>query len=157
MIPRSLRCCLLLLAFVTAASAAPVTITPMFTGWREAGSFKRISEYFSGQENTGGQVVLRTHPEQRSGYYFQMRVATATTTDAKITLQVITPTNAAPVVYSFSSSIASPRTMINLGLTGTDWPDAGVNPVAWKVEFHAADGTLLGSEQSYLWGQSAGK
>jgi len=41
--------------------------------------------------------------------------------------------------------------VLNLGLTGTDWPDAKTNPVAWKLDVLAADGRVLASEKSYLW------
>ena len=29
----------------------------LFTGWRDAASFQRISEYLDGKENTGGFIV----------------------------------------------------------------------------------------------------
>ena len=113
--------------------------------------FKRISEYFSGKENTGGQLILRTHPEQRGGYYFQLRINTPTTVDARLVLQVITPDTATPRVFNFTTSLTSPKTMLNLGLTGADWPDLKANPVAWKLEVFTADGKLLATETSYLW------
>ncbi|MBN8527563.1 MAG: hypothetical protein J0M02_19695 [Planctomycetes bacterium] len=55
--------------------AQDLSIVRTFTGWRDGASFKRISEYFDGKENTGRETVLRTHPEQRTGYYFLVRVA----------------------------------------------------------------------------------
>ena len=152
MITRALRLSLVWLALGAASAfAADVTVVPVFTGYRETASFKRISEYFSGKENTGGQLMLRTHPEQRSGYYFQLRINTATTVDARLVLQVITPDTATPRVFNFTASLTSPKTMLNLGLTGADWPDLKINPVAWKLEILSADGKLLATESSYLW------
>jgi hypothetical protein len=47
--------------------------------------------------------------------------------------------------------------MLNLGLTGPDWPDLKVNPVAWKLDILTADGKRLASEKSYLWEKPASK
>jgi hypothetical protein len=155
---RLIRTFILWLALgVASAFATGVTVVPIATGWREAGSFKRISEYFSGRENTGGQLILRTQPDQRSGYYFQMRVATVTTIDARLVLQVITPDSAAPRTYKFTATLTGPKTMLNLGLTGADWTDLKINPVAWKLEVLSADGKLLATETSYLWGKQVGQ
>ena len=146
------RCLLWLALGVSSLSAADVTVLPLVTGWREAASFKRISEYFTGRENTGGQLILRTHPDQRSGYYLLLRVTTpGTAVNAKLVLQIITPDDATPRTFNFTTTLPGPKTMLNLGLTGPDWPDLKVNPVAWKLDILTADGQLLGSGKSYLW------
>jgi len=154
---RAFRLSLVWLALGAASAFADVTVVPIFTGYREAASFKRISEYFSGKENTGGQLILRTHPDQRSGYYLQFRINTATTVDAKLVLQIITPDTATPRIFNFTTSLAGPKTMLNLGLTGTDWSDMKINPVAWRLEVYSVDGKLLGVENSYLWEKPVSK
>ena len=63
------------LIFASIASATELTIVHVYTGWRTAASFKRISEYLDGKEHTGGEAVLRTHPDQRGGFYFLVRAA----------------------------------------------------------------------------------
>jgi len=145
----------LLLSFTlsaVAASAADVTIIPLSTGWREAASFKRISEYFSGKENTGGQLILRTHPDQRSGYYFLLRINhTGAASNTQAVLQVITPDTATPRIFKFPTSLTDGKTLLNLGLTGADWPDLKINPVAWRLELLDAEGKLLAAQNSYLW------
>ena len=158
MITRVLRLSLVSFALsAVVAFASDITVVPIFTGYRDAASFKRISEYFSGKENTGGQTVLRTHPEQRSGYYFQLRVNTAAAVDARIVLQVIAPDTATPRTFNFTATLTSPKTMLNLGLTGPDWPDLKINPVAWKLEVLSSDGKLLAVENSYLWEKPVSK
>jgi hypothetical protein len=143
--------CLFVASF---ASAAELTLVRVYSGWRDAASFKRISEYFDGKENTGGQIVLRTQPDQRAGYYFLVRVANPGA-PRKVTarLQVITNTTAKPAEFLFSPELKSGESVFHLGLTGADWPDATTNPVAWKLELNDADGQTLISEQSYLWGK----
>ncbi|MEJ1973343.1 MAG: ABC transporter substrate-binding protein [Lacunisphaera sp.] len=56
------------------AKAGEVTIVRVQHEWRDAASFKRIAEYFDGQEHNGGEALRRSHPESRAGYYFFVRV-----------------------------------------------------------------------------------
>ena len=146
----------------SAAATAPVAdhsvgIVRVLHGWREAASFKRISEYFNGRENTGGEVVLRTHADQRTGYYFLVRLANPGAERAvRVHLLIINPESATPLEYNFPTSLPSRETILNLGLTGADWAGAKVNPVAWKLEILNQAGHLLATEQSYLWEKPAG-
>ena len=157
---------LLFLVAATTSAALPsealakegdLTIVRAFTGWRDAASFKRISEYFDGQENTGGQIVVRTHPDQRSGYYFLVRTANpGAPLGVKISLQLSLPSEAKPRTYRFATEVPAGAAVLNLGLTGADWPNAKTNPVAWKLDVLAPDGRVLASEKSYLWEKPAG-
>lgn len=153
--------------FVTLVAALPsallakeedLTIVRVFTGWRDAASFKRISEYFDGKENTGGEAVLRTHPDQRGGYYFLVRTANpGAARSVKASLEVITAADAKPVSYTFPAELKAGATVFHLGLTGADWPDAAANPVAWKLDLLDAEGAVLATEKSYLWEKPAVK
>jgi len=145
-----------LLLGLCAVSATELTIVRIFPGWRDAASFKRISEYFDGRENTGGEAVLRTQPAQRAGYYFLVRVtAPAATAGVKAHLQVITEANARPREFDFSPALRTGDTVFHLGLTGADWSDAQANPVAWRLDLTDAEGHPLASAQSYLWEKPA--
>ncbi|RXK53332.1 hypothetical protein ESB00_16680 [Oleiharenicola lentus] len=149
---------LFLLLGLCTASATDLTIVRVFTGWRDAASFKRISEYFDGKENTGGEAVLRTHPEQRGGYYFLVRVTNpAAARPVTARLQVITHTAAQPQTFTFAPALKAGATVFHLGLTGPDWPDAKADPVAWKLELTDADGKVLATEKSYLWEKPTGR
>ena len=146
----------LLLGAAVAAAAETVTVVHVYTGWREAASFKRISEYFDGKENTGGEILRRTHPDQRAGFYFLVRVANpGAPGSVTCHLQIISATNAKPVNHVFPVDLKSGGSVLNLGLTGADWPDPKANPVAWKIELKNADGSLLATEKSYLWDKPA--
>ena len=148
----------LLLGSVTAVASEPVTIVRVYTGWREAASFKRISEYFDGKENTGGQTLVRTHPDQRAGFYFLVRVVNpAALRSATFNLQIISAATAKPANFAFPVDLQSGEVVLNLGLTGADWPDPKANPVAWKLDLAGADGSLLATEKSYLWDKPAAK
>ena len=150
------RCLLCLSLAAVSASAGELTIARVFTGWRDAASFKRISEYFDGKENTGGQLMLRTHADQRAGYYFLVRTANPGAPLAvKFVLLLILPSEPKPRTFSFAADLRAGETVLNLGLTGADWPDAKTNPVAWKLDVLAADGRVLATEKSYLWEKPA--
>lgn len=140
------------LIFVTLASSAELSIVHVYTGWRDAASFKRISEYFNGQENTSGTTILRTQPAQRAGFYFLVRIANpAGPRSAQARLEIIGDTSAKPVIHTFTVPIESGETVLQLGLTGTDWSDAQANPVAWKLAIIDSEGHVLATEKSYLW------
>ena len=139
-----------------ATSAAELTIVRVFTGWRDAASFKHISEYFSGKENTHGETMLRTQPDQRAGYYFLMRTANPGAPLAvKVSIQLNLPGESKPRTHHFATELPSGKAVLNLGLTGADWPGENTNPVAWKLDVLAADGRVLATEKSYLWEKPA--
>lgn len=146
------------LALVAAALPSPasanesVTIVRAFTSWHDAAYFKHISEYFNGRENTHGEVMLRTHADQRAGYYFLVRTANPGAPVAvQLKVQLIAPTEPKLRNFIFPTELKSGETVLNLGLTGADWPDAKANPVAWKLDVVASDGCVLATAKSYLW------
>jgi hypothetical protein len=135
------------------ARASEIEFVRVWPGWRDAASFERISEYFTGQENTGREVVLRTHPNQRDGFYYLVRVKNsgAEQTGAKFVLHVIMPSGPEPKVLTFNTTVPSRAKVFQLGLTGADWPNSETHPVAWLLELKSADDQLLASAQSFLW------
>src|SRR6185503_10065902 len=89
------------------ARGAEVDFVRVWDQWRDAQSFERISEYFDGKENPGSQVMLRTHPETRAGFYFLTRVRNngAALPDAKLVLTLIKPDSPKPKVYTFPAEL----------------------------------------------------
>ena len=136
--------------------AQDLSIVRTFTGWRDGASFKRISEYFDGKENTGRETVLRTHPEQRTGYYFLVRVANSgAPLPVRFQLQLFEPGAAAARTVAFPAKLKSGSEVFQLGLTGPAWQDAKSQPVAWQLQILADDGRVLATEKSYLWEKPA--
>ena len=140
-------------------SAAGVEFVRVWPAWRDAESFERIGEYFGKPEDTRREVVLRTQPATRDGYYFLVRVKTAapsTPPDARFELSVIRPDNPEPKTYSFPITLGGKESVFQLGLTGADWPGGQeANPVAWKLALLSADGRLLTEHKSFLWEKPA--
>lgn len=148
-------------AEASAKAEVPATepaIVRVFTGWRAAASFKHISEYFTGRENTGRETVLRTNPEQRAGFYFQVRVANpGAARPVRFQLLLIEPGSPTPHPTNFSADLPVGSTVFELGLTGPAWQDPKSQPVAWQVQVLAEDGRVLAFEKSYLWEKPATK
>lgn len=149
-----------LLAFALSplpAGAADVEFVRVWPGWRDAASFERISEYFTGREDTSGRTVLRTQPAARAGFYFLVRVANAAAPrpGATFLLQVITPASPDPVTHRFAADLPAKSTVFHLGLTDADWAGPDVHPVAWKLELLSDTDQVLASAQSYLWSKPA--
>jgi hypothetical protein len=145
-----------LLIATTSALASEVSIVRIQPGWRDAASFKRVSEYFSGRENTGGQIVIRTQPDERAGFYFLARVKNSgAPLVAKIRLELIGSKQSDPVVHTLTTELKSGDSVLNVGITGADWPDPRVHPIAWKFELLGEDARLLARETSYLWAKPA--
>lgn len=136
-------------------SLQSVTIEAIKPRYIEAQQFKRIGEYWSGSEVTGGRLILRSTPEARDGYYFVLvldkkirRLPRGTT----ITAEVDTPASAEMQTDTFILPSDRPKTReIFVGLTGADWPVRDAVPGAWRFTIKTPNGDLLGQKQSYLW------
>lgn len=154
MLHRTLSLGLALCCLGVSLTARAVEIVRVWPGFRPAESFETIGEFFGRGEYTGGRIVLRTQPEHRSGYYFLTRIREADAiTGAIMRVQLIFPES--PVAKSYARSVDIPpgQSVLNFGITGTDWPGDKVKPVAWRVTLQRSDGTEIVSEQSFLWAQ----
>lgn len=118
-------------------------------------NFKRISEYWSGAENLGNRVILRSDPEVREGFYFTL-VLDEKVRDLPrgtiITGEFYTPVSTDLQTHEFRLPNKLPKTKeVFVGLTGADWPEPGGVPGAWRFTIKDANGKLLTQKQSYLW------
>jgi hypothetical protein len=142
----------LLLAAAPLLRGADLAFVRVSTDWRAADSFERISEYFDGRENTGGQTILRSQPKAREGFYVQMRTATkAAIPGARVEFQVYLPGQEQPKVFTSATDLPAGSHVTLAGLTGADWPGEKIKPAAWHVAVLGPDGAILASAQSFLW------
>lgn len=164
----NIRGCLLFLVLTLAAAALPsvalakegdLRIVRVWPEWRDGKSFKRISEYFTGRENTGGQLIQRTDPARRTGYYFLVRLENpAGPRPVQCQLHLIPQDSPFQRTTVFSVRLQPGANVLNLGLTTSEWSDPQAQPVAWQLQIIATDdGTVLATEKSYLWDKPAGK
>jgi hypothetical protein len=150
---RHLAATLLIALASHAASAAE--IARLWTNWRDAKEFVSISEFFTGREHSGGEIVLRSQDDARAGYYFTVRIRKASTI-ASLRLEVVYPRSSEPRTFSWNLSKAPRASQVFLiGLTGQDWPDQRARPLAWRLTAFDAAGTPLATDQSFLWSMPA--
>lgn len=140
------------LVLLSAAWGQEVELVRVWTGHRAAESFTRISEYFTGEENTGGQTVLRTDPAQRTGYYWLIRTSTsARMAEVRVEISVVETSSLSPSVSEWLVDLPEGNHVTLAGLTGTAWQQPGTQPVAWRLRLLSPDGRELAREQSFLW------
>ncbi len=143
---------LALLAAVPSLRATDLKLVRVWPEWRTEDSFARISEFFSGVENSGGQTILRSQPTERAGLYFLVRTEAKTAIPgARVELQVLLPGVEQAKKFILTADVPAGSHVTLAGVTGADWPGEKTAPVAWHLAVLAANGTVLASEQSFLW------
>jgi len=135
-----------------------VSFARVWPQWHESEWFQSYHEYRTSHELTGGWIVVRSQPKERSGLYFLTRVENkaGALQAASFTIRVIRPDSTDTKVYTFAADIPAGSHLFEIGLTGTDWVWPRTMPVAWEVELHAADGSLLAQKASFLWEKPEG-
>lgn len=127
--------------------------------------FKRISEYFTGKEDTGKRIILRTQADQRGGLYFLVtfnRMAKSYIPEgSKVIAQFYHANSVDPVRHelNFPYEMSTDTFAIDMyvGITGADWPGGGAkNLVAWHIRVEDAEGQLIAQQGSYLWDRDEG-
>lgn len=149
---------LLLLASLFSAQASyavGLNVVRASTEYRDERQFARISEFFTGRENTGSDVILRSQPEERNGYYWTIKLRRypyLERVEDAVRLEVVIPGNLEPTLFSFPLGPAEKRNpLLLVGLTGNDWPDPAALPLAWRLSFLDAEGVVLAQAKSFLW------
>ncbi len=149
--------CLLSVACSTTkeSSESAIKIVDVIPRYIEAETFKRISEYMTGKENSGKRVIIRTNPQQRDGYYFVLfidRNVRKLPPDAYIQGEFYTSKSIDLQTHRFEFPSILPSTReIFIGLTGDDWPQEGAVPAAWRFTIKNSQEQILAQKQSYLW------
>lgn len=145
----------LLLSATPLTAAEPIDFTRIRPKYRETASFKRISEFFTGKENPGRNIIFRTQPENRDGFYFAFRVEApkgAKVPAGTVALLVYLPNATEPTEYTYDLEAQKKRWVpVMIGLTGSDWADPEANPVAWRLEYRTPTGEITAFANSFLW------
>ena len=122
----------------------------------EHNDFVRVSEYFTRKENTSNRIILRTQEESRAGFYFFIEIESNNlalkASDLSLELKVLDSVSIDAKNYQFALPIQVFRKgKFLLGLTGEDWPNRKIQPLAWYLRVYSKDGETVASTQSFLW------
>ncbi|MEK9772764.1 MAG: hypothetical protein VW576_04300 [Opitutae bacterium] len=117
--------------------------------------FKRIPEFFRGEEYEGWKVYCRSRPNEREGFYFVVKV------DGSLKKLpqgvhwaldwIVAPD---PMAQSIKIPIDNKEILgkeVFIGLTGQDWPDPSAKPLAWRLCLVGGEGDTIAKSQSFLW------
>lgn len=118
-------------------------------------TFKRICEFFDGQEHTGSTLIMRSHPETRRGYYLIVNLdapASQLPGGGSIEVSLFKESVKEPITHTFALENALPRGReVWLGFTEAGLIREAEEITAWKVEIKDASGVLVTQKQSFLW------
>ena len=130
-----------------------LTVKTAYNRYYEAGEIRPISAYFgSAITGQGFRTVVATQPDRPEGQYFLLQLRDrrdAAAALARITL--FAGENREPQTHQWDLSNKDLRRWLYLGLTGSDWPDPKLEPVAWRIEILDAGGNLIAEWKSFLW------
>ncbi|MDR2863267.1 MAG: hypothetical protein LBV54_05275 [Puniceicoccales bacterium] len=134
---------------------ALIPVSYVYVRWQGATDFKRISEYFTGREDTGGNLIVRTDPAIRAGLYFRvgMPFGFQLPEHAKAVLEYVCDDAHAVSKHTFDlpAMPGGPFAEILLGVTGKNWPDRKRKLVAWRITLTGENDTVIACRQSFLW------
>lgn len=141
---------LLFFGLVATAHAASAQIVRIWPTYKKAAELERISDYIATKpvDNTR----FGSQPKDRDGFYFVTRLESpAAQSGATIELDVIRPSNPKPTTYTYKVDLSKGTHTLYVGLTGADWPDPAIYPVAWRLTFRDSSGAVIAQEKSFLW------
>lgn len=145
---------------LVACQAPPPSVTDMpgfsyiHSKRRTEADVARASEAFYAREKHGQDVVFRTTESERAGYYFYFKLDFDPPPQSRLVLEVTRTENVAPERYDFSLSLKPkfPWGEYVVGLTGKEAGGPKWIPVAWCLTIVDAQGKILASQHSFLWG-----
>ena len=145
------------LSFLACSVHAGLDLEVRTRSYFSAKEFKRIPEYFSGEEFSGNKIYLRSDPTKKSGYYFVVKVCgEAKTIPLSTTWEINWVSSIDPNEYTqripFSGSQLSNREIF-IGLTGGAWTDSSAYPLAWQIRLLDPKDILLAESKSFLWSE----
>lgn len=146
---------LLLIFGLTPYLSGTVKLTVRNKAYLTVGDFKRIPEFFTGKEYEGSNVYCRSDTKEREGFYFVVKVSGSVvkiSPTAHWKLDWFSPLN--PEAQTKKIPINNPDFFgkeVFIGLTGQDWPDHAVQPLAWRICLMNNTKEIIAESQSFLW------
>ncbi|MCC5835882.1 MAG: hypothetical protein JJU20_14240 [Opitutales bacterium] len=149
-----IRTILCAVALIAAPMLSAATIEVAYSEYRETGSFQRIQEFFTGREAPGRRTIIRTDPDNRDGQYFLINLtrSVARSDVHSVEIEVITTESkdTQQLVFLLSDALRVRGSWIYCGVTGDDWPNRNVRPLAWIARLKDSEGRLLDEWESFV-------
>ncbi len=148
---RRFLCLLVILSPLLTTTAA--TVASAYSRYYEAGEIRPIRQYFGASLiGQGFRTVIASQPEQPQGQYFIAKLEGDKSSQVNTARLTVYPSVGKDArVFTLDLAGKSLRRWLYLGLTGSDWPDPDIQPMAWKIELLGPGGELVSEWQSFLW------
>ena len=120
----------------------------------EEADFQRIGEYFTGEEVVGNRIYLRSDPGRRAGWYWIIPAGDLPIRDelAEAVVEIQIPGSPKEKIFPLRIDQPVPiNAVFWIGLTGADWPNPELRPIAWRIGLHSSTGEEIYSRESLLW------
>ena len=130
-----------------------VSIESAYTRYYEAGEIRPIRQYFGASLKWQGfRTVIASQPDKPAGQYFIAKLDNLELQGASSARLTIYPSKGKDSLeFTLSLAGESLRKWLYLGLTGTDWPDPDIQPMAWRIELLGPGNTVMAEWKSFLW------
>jgi hypothetical protein len=130
-----------------------LTIETAYTRQYAADEIRTIGNHLGEPlANQGFRTVVASQPKKPGGQYFILHLQdkeSATPAVARMTL--FTTDRKDSVEHSWNIPAGDLDSWLYLGLTGSDWADSDVRPLAWRIELLDSSGAVLAEWKSFLW------
>lgn len=142
-----------LLLFMPFVQLMAVSIESAYTRYYEAGEIRPIRQYFGASlRRQGFRTVIASQPDTPAGQYFIAKLDRGTTQSATSARLTIYPSvGKDQMEFTLNLSGETLPAWLYLGLTGSDWPDPEIQPMAWKIELLGPGSTVVAEWKSFLW------
>jgi len=142
------------LTLLALAATARAELTIISTNHRDADSFKRVSEYLSGNHSDGRYAVYRSDQTNRDGFYVSLLASDKKLLSNVSVIKVQYVHAGSQEIHSFSMPASNlKKKRILVGFTGGEWESGDAHPIAWKIELLDSSATQIESAQSFLWSE----
>jgi hypothetical protein len=138
---------------LSAGILSGASIKTAFTRHYDSHQIRALGDYFGEQSNRQGfRTLFVSDPENPAGQYFILQLSgDLPKVPTKFLIEVLRSDRKIVESVRLDGGIALESDWIYLGLTGINWPDDTVQPVAWRVSIIDANDQLLASWKSFLW------
>ena len=142
-----------LLLMLPMAGLSGLTIETAYTRYYKEGEIRPIRQYFGASlTGQGFRTVVPSQLDEPAGQYFIARIKGDKVPGAVTARMTLYATDSKdPSTRSWDLTGKKLEKWLYLGLTGNDWPNEDVQPLAWHIELLGTDGGILAEWKSFLW------
>ena len=146
---------LALLCLLALSPLQAVSIDVASARYLSTEQFQTVGEFLTGHPSDGPRLILHSQPGIRYGMYLILELSgdrSMLRPDSRVEIEMLRSDSKEIMYYHLPlGTDRVKRGVIYAGLTGIDWPDKKLQPMAWRVRLAQKDGSVLAEWKSFLW------